>query len=403
MPIFDYKIRTKAGSIKTGTQEAKTKEDLAHVFKLSGSSVISIEEKKNEIKGKKSFSFSRKVSLVDKMMFTKNLAVMIGAGLSLTRALDVLAAQAKSPKFQTIIKVVSSDIQKGETLGDSMSKHSSVFPDLYVNMVKVGETAGNLQDVLNSLAVQLKKDHEIIARVKGAMMYPGIILTAMFGIGFLMMTIVVPSLAATFEDLGGELPASTQFIINLSGFLRDYWYIAILIIVVTIFATTKILKTPQGKKALDALVLKLPVFKDISKKLNSARFSRILSTLIDAGVPIVDALEILSHTLTNYFFSASVLDAKKEIQKGKQLNETLGKYGTLYPPLVIQMVEVGEETGDLTNIMSQLAEFYEEEVDNVTRNLSTIIEPILMVVIGAGVGFFAISMITPMYSILDNI
>ncbi len=402
MPKFLYKIRNKEGEIKTGIQEAKTDKDLAHALAGQGYSVISLKESKKKEKKQITFSFGS-VSLVEKMIFTKNLSVMIGSGLALAKALDVLAEQTKSEKFKKIIKSISSDIQKGEQLGVSMSKHKTVFPDLYVNMIKVGETAGNLKEVLLSLAEQMKKDHEIISRVKGALMYPGIILTAMLGIGSLMMVIVVPSLAATFKDIGAELPASTQFIISLSDFLVNYWYIALILIAVLAYAFKLALKTETGKKIFDGLLLKTPVFGNLSRQLNSARFARTFTTLVDAGVSIVDALDIVSSTLTNYFFSESLKKAAKEIQKGRQLNEALKDYNAIYPPLVIQMIEVGEETGALTKVLVELAEFYEEEVDNVTKNMSTIIEPILMVFIGAGVGFFAISMITPMYSMLDNI
>lgn len=402
MPKFFYKIRTKEGEIKSGIQEAKSDKDLAHVLIEQGYSVISLSESEKKKRKQITFSFGS-IPLVEKMVFTKNLSVMIGSGLALSKALNVLAEQTKNEKFKKIIKSISSDIQKGEQLGTSMSKYKSVFPDLYVNMVKVGETAGNLKEVLLSLAEQMKKDHEIISRVKGALMYPGIILTAMLGIGSLMMVIVVPSLAATFNDLGAELPATTQFVISLSDFLVNYWYIALIILIVFAYGLKLALKTESGKKIFDRILLKLPVFGNLSRELNSARFARTFTTLVDAGVPMVDALDIVSSTLTNYFFSESLKKAAKEIQKGRQLNEALKDYDGIYPPLVIQMVEVGEETGALTKVLSELAEFYEEEVDNVTKNMSTIIEPILMVFIGAAVGFFAISMITPMYSMLDSI
>jgi len=402
VPKFFYKIRTKEGEIKSGIQEAKSDKDLAHVLIEQGYSVISLSESEKKKRKQITFSFGS-IPLVEKMVFTKNLSVMIGSGLALSKALNVLAEQTKNEKFKKIIKSISSDIQKGEQLGTSMSKYKSVFPDLYVNMVKVGETAGNLKEVLLSLAEQMKKDHEIISRVKGALMYPGIILTAMLGIGSLMMVIVVPSLAATFNDLGAELPATTQFVISLSDFLVNYWYIALIILIVFAYGLKLALKTESGKKIFDRILLKLPVFGNLSRELNSARFARTFTTLVDAGVPMVDALDIVSSTLTNYFFSESLKKAAKEIQKGRQLNEALKDYDGIYPPLVIQMVEVGEETGALTKVLSELAEFYEEEVDNVTKNMSTIIEPILMVFIGAAVGFFAISMITPMYSMLDSI
>lgn len=405
MATFFYRVRDAEGNVKTGTQDAASKQDLARLLADKGYAVTSVEELDAGIKKKKGeFKIGLgKVSLVEKIMFTRNLAVMIGAGLSLSKAVEILAIQTSNVKFQKALSAVSKDVQKGETFAAGLEKHKKIFPDLYVNMVKIGETAGNLQQVLGSLAVQMKKDHDVVSRVKGALMYPSIILIAMTGIGALMMTMVVPSLAKTFEDIGTELPASTQFIISLSNFLVNFWYIAILILTVLVYSIRAALKTEQGKQIFDKMILKAPIFGRLSRQMNSARFSRTLAILIESGVPIVNALDIISKTLTNYFFAESLREAAKGIQQGKQLHEILKQYENLYPPMVFQMVEVGEETGALTKIMSQLADFYEEEVENVTKNLSTIIEPILMVVIGAAVGFFAISMITPMYSVLDTI
>lgn len=405
MATFFYRVRDAEGNVKTGTQDAASKQDLARLLADKGYAVTSVEELDAGIKKKKGefkIGFG-KVSLVEKIMFTRNLAVMIGAGLSLSKAVEILAIQTSNVKFQKALSAVSKDVQKGETFAAGLEKHKKIFPDLYVNMVKIGETAGNLQQVLGSLAVQMKKDHDVVSRVKGALMYPSIILIAMTGIGALMMTMVVPSLAKTFEDIGVELPVSTQLIIGLSNFLVNFWYIAILILAVLIYSIRAALKTEQGKQIFDKMVLKAPIFGRLSRQMNSARFSRTLAILIESGVPIVNALDIISKTLTNYFFAESLREAAKGIQQGKQLHEILKQYENLYPPMVFQMVEVGEETGALTKIMSQLADFYEEEVENVTKNLSTIIEPILMVVIGAAVGFFAVSMITPMYSVLDTI
>ncbi|MEK7453002.1 MAG: type II secretion system F family protein [Patescibacteria group bacterium] len=402
MPTYLYKVKTPSGE-KSGSQEAKSEQELAHSLASKGWNIVLIKESGDSKKQKEaSFSF-RSISLVEKMVFTKNLAVMIGAGLSLTKALNVLTEQTENKKFKQIIRSISEDIQKGDQLAVSMSKYKSAFSSLYVSMIKVGETAGNLQDVLNSLATQMKKDHDIVSRVRGALMYPAVVLIAMFGIGALMMTIVVPSLAKTFADTGISLPASTQFIIALSDFLVNFWYIAIIIIMIVVYTINASLKTESGKKFFDKLILKIPVLSNLSKKLNSARFGRIFSTLIDSGVPVVNALEILSNTLSNFYFAESVKYAAKEIQKGKSLSKILESYKDIYPPLVTQMIEVGEETGALTNIMAQLAEFYEEEVDNITKNMSTIVEPIMMIFIGVAVGFFAVSMITPMYSILDSV
>lgn len=411
MPNFTYTAKKMDGQIKTGSISANDRIELAHILRAEGYMLTSAEEegKSSSINSESLQNITAKLTsfrgipLVDKIMFTRNLAVMIGSGLAINRALTVLKEQTTNAKFKVAIADVAFNIQGGKSFADCISKHPNAFSEIYISMVRIGETAGNLEAVLNGLADQMKKDYDIISRVKGAMMYPGVIFSVMIIIGYLMMTLVVPKLTATFKDTGATLPASTQFIIFMSDVMMNYWYIAIAGAIGLIFGFRAMLKTPWGIKNFDALILKLPVIKGLSQKLNSARFCRTLGILVDSGVPIVKALEILSKTLSNYFFSTSLINASTEIQKGKTLFDSLKKYDTLYPPLVIQMIAVGEETGSLTKVLSRLAEFYEDEVNSITKNMSTIIEPIMMVIIGTGVGFFALSMITPMYSVMDNI
>jgi len=405
---FTYTAKSMDGQKKSGAMEAKDKNDLAALLRKDGYFLTSILDKG----AKKSFDLGaitaklssiRSISLVEKIMFTRNLAVMIGAGLALNKALGVLQVQTQSQKFKRIIGQIADNVQSGKPFSESLSEHPSAFSNLFVNMVKIGETAGNLEEVLNNLADQMKKDHDIVSRVKGALTYPAVILAVMLLIGYLMMVMVVPKLAATFEDLGTELPSSTKFLIFMSEIMTNYWYMALAGVIGLVYSFKILLKTEFGKKLFDSLVLRMPVISGLSKKMNSARFCRTLSTLIDSGVPIVEALKILSHTLTNHFFSESLKNAALDIQKGKTLFSSMESYGNIYPPLVTQMIAVGEETGSLTTVLVKLADFYEEEVNNTTKNLSSIIEPIIMVFIGGAVGFFALSMITPMYSVMDGI
>jgi len=395
------------GKIKKGTLDAKDREELAHVLREQGYLVTIAEEQGSggglmkQINDR--LSGFRGVSLVDRIMFTRNLAVMIGAGLALNRALTVLGEQTQNKKFKNIIAQVSHDVQGGKPFSDCIAAHPKVFPELFVSMVRIGETAGNLEEVLNGLADQMKKDHDIVSRVRGALMYPAVIFSVMLVVGYLMMILVVPRLAATFADVGADLPTSTKVIIFLSTFMLHYWYVAVIGVITLIWGMRFMLNTQAGKKGFDAFILRLPVIKGLSKQMNSARLCRTLTILVDSGVPIVKALEILSHTLKNHYFSLSLQSAAKEIQKGKTLYDSLKPFANLYPPLVTQMIAVGEETGSLTKVLSKLADFYEDEVNNVTKNLSTIIEPVMMVIIGAAVGFFAVSMITPMYSVMNNI
>lgn len=345
----------------------------------------------------------RGISLVEKLMFTRNLAVMIGAGLPLTRALTILAGQTQSEKFGNVLLAVCSDLSKGVGLGDSFAKFPYVFNDLFVNMIRVGEIGGTLEGTLKLLGEQMKKDHDLRSKVKGAMIYPSVVVSAMMLVGVLMMIFVVPTLAETFRDIGIELPFSTRLVIGASDFLVAYWYIALLGLIGFIFMVRAYFRTPQGKHAMDYILMRTPIFKGITTKLNTAAFARTLSSLIDAGVSIVKSLEITANTLGNHYFKDAIQGSMLLVEKGKTLRETLEPHQDVFPVMVIQMIAVGEETGKLSGVLRQLATFYEEEVDNATKNLSSVLEPVIMVFLGAFIGFFAISMISPMYSLSGSI
>lgn len=344
----------------------------------------------------------RGVSLKEKIMFTRNLGVMISAGLPLVKALELLSRQSQTPKFKNIISVVADDLKKGTSLADAFEKQPSVFSDLYINMIRVGEIGGTLDNSLKILAEQLKREHDLKSKIKGAMIYPAVIMSAVFVVGVLMMIFVVPQLASTFLELGIELPWTTQLVIGLSNFLQHFWYLFILIVLGIIFGLRTVLRTSYGKKFFDWLLLKTPIISSLTVKVNSAMFSRTLSSLIESGVAIVKSLEITANTLNNYYFRNSLKEAANMVQKGKTLTEILN-VSPYFPLLLTQMAAVGEETGQLTNVLKQLALFYEEEVELTTKNLSSIIEPFIMIVIGGFIGFFAVSMIQPMYSMVNAI
>lgn len=400
---YSYEARTKDGKVKSGTAEAKGNGSLSKKLSNIGLMFVSTEESK-EKKGKKIeiSKILKRVSTVDKMLFTRHLGVMLHAGLSFSRAATVLAEQTGNAYFREVLESVREDIQKGNQLADSLAKYPKVFDDLFVNMIRVGEMGGNLEEVLNILYLQLKKDHELTSRVKGAMTYPAVIIFAMVVIGILMMIFVVPSLLKIFTETGAELPASTKMIVFISDSLQNHGLLMLAGFIVFVIAFFKIIKTKEGKRKFDFVLLKLPAIGKIISKINMARFSRTLSSMIASGVSIVKALDIISGTLGNTYYKDSIKDASIQVQKGIALSEIIGKYNKLYYPLMIHMIEVGEETGTLQETLKQVAEFYEDDVEQVTANLSSIIEPVLMLVIGGAVGFFAISMIQPMYSIMGS-
>ena len=406
MAKYFYEARSLTGELKSGILEAKDEHELSRILRQDGYLLVKVSSEGETIKKKKleiSIPFLAKVGLKEKMFFTRNLRVMIASGLPLPRSLKILSEQTKNQKFKEAIRDVSEQITKGESFSKALSLHPDIFSELFQNMVKVGEEAGTLEEVLKVLTEQMERENEMKSKIIGAMIYPAVIIAAMIGIGILMLIMVVPKLAETFKELNIELPPTTKFVMFLGTFLAEKWYLFILIVIVFLILFRILLRTKFGKNLIDGLVLKLPIVSPIIKKTNSASTTRTLSSLIVAGVPIVRALEIISRTLGNVYFRKAMAEAAEKVKKGGKLFEALKPYQNLYPLLVIQMIEIGEETGETSTILSKLADFFEEEVTNTTKNMTAIIEPILMLFIGGVVGFFAISMVQPMYSMLQAI
>ncbi|MCD6528589.1 type II secretion system F family protein [bacterium] len=408
MPTYLYKAKTEKGKTEIGISEAESENDLAHILREKGliliaSEIAEVKEKKIESFYKNFLTRFRGIPLKEKMMFAKHLSVMIKAGVSLDSSLQILAKQTNNYKFKKIIEDLSNQIRKGVSFSYALSNYPNVFDNLFVSMVKVGEISGTLEQVLKLLAEQMRKEVQLKSRVKGAMTYPMVILIAMIGIGIFMMVSVVPKLTSTFEELNVKLPLTTKIVIKTANFFHHYLVFGIIFIVISIFCFKLIYKIKKIKSKFHLIYLKLPIFGEIIKKVNSARFARTTSSLIEAGVDLVKTLYIVSDTLTNICFKNSLISAAEQIKKGKAFSYALSNWPDLYPPMVLQMIKVGEETGTLTDSLRTLAEFYEEEVNNITKNLSSIIEPLLMIIIGIAVGFFAISMIQPIYSIMGGI
>ncbi|MDD3006634.1 MAG: type II secretion system F family protein [Candidatus Pacebacteria bacterium] len=401
MANFLYKARNSISEVQTGQLKAENRTELAALLKQKKLTLISAQEfkEKKEIQ----FFVRKKVGLVDKMLFTRNLAVMLRSGLPFSRSLAILSEQTKSKYFAEVLKGIQVDVEKGTQLADSMAKYPKVFDNLFVSMVRVGDTGGNLEEVLGTLSLQIKKDHELTGKVKGAMMYPAIVICAMVLIGVIMMIFVFPKLMGMFTESGKELPLATRSLMFVSDALVDYGLYIFGVLAIFIYFFLKSIKTPIGKKNFDSFMLKIPAIGPVLMKVNVARFCRTVSSMISSGVSIVQALDTVSGTLGNYAYSASAKDACIKVQKGLNLSEVISEYGTLYPSMMIHMIEVGEETGSVETTMKQVAEYYEEEVDQFTSNLSSVIEPILMLVMGGAVGVFAIALIQPMYSVMETV
>ncbi|MDP3764648.1 MAG: type II secretion system F family protein [bacterium] len=409
---YEYKAISKDGKKIEGVKMADSQIALARALRDEGLFLVFAKEKGAMGSAPEPVSILKKdvfnsleslfkyVSLQEKVIFARHLGLMIRAGFSLNKALDTLSRQTKNKYFSEVLKNISARVASGESFSQAISRHPNVFPDLFVSMAKVGEASGKLESTLKLVMRHLRREHMIKKKIQGALVYPIIIVLAMLGVGVVMMTFVLPQLANTFTELNVPLPLSTQIIFSLSNFMSNYWYLFIFSLAFVSYASYFIFrKTKFGKKTVNLFLLKTPIFSDITKKINSARFSRTLSSLLLGGIPLVEAIRITSDSLTNYFYKKAVAETIAEIEKGKNLSFLLGKYPDLFPPVVTEMIAVGEETGSLADILKELARFFESEVAIATKSMSSVIEPVIMIFMGVAVGIFALSIIQPIYSI----
>lgn len=403
--IFYYKAKNLDGTIVEGQAEAVDRFALSRQMRDGGMILLSAKDKalKNTFDLQSLNNLLSTVKLHDKIIFTRNLSAMLSAGLALSRSLAILEKQTQNIKFKKVLGSIIEDINKGGTLSAGMKKFPKIFSPLFISMVRAGEESGGMPEALNMIGIQLEKSYTMTKKIKGALIYPAVIITAIIGIGALMLVYVVPTLTSTFRELNVSLPKSTQAIIFVSEFLVQHTIAFIVIIVSSISIFVWSLKTKVGGRIFDLVCLKLPVISELIKEVNSARTARTLSSLLSSGVSIEQSLEITEDVLQNSYYKEVIHSAGASITKGLPLSQLFKNRSDIYPVLVGEMIEVGEETGKMSDMLMNIANFYEEEVDSATKDLSTIIEPLLMVVIGVAVGFFAVSMITPMYSLLNNI
>lgn len=403
---FLYKAKNTNGQIIDDHITADSRKIALDELRNLGYSPLYIKETKRN-KGEVHIPFIEKlfgsIKLRDKLNMTKNLSGMLKAGLPLYRALTVLEHQTKKDQFKKVLRSLMKSIQGGDTLGHAMSKFPKVFPPLFVAMVDAGEESGGLPDALDNVGVYLQKSYTMQKKIKGAMVYPTVIMVAMFGIGVVMFVFVVPTLTKMFTEIGMDLPASTQFIVSLNEIVQNHTLLVLIGLGSLVFGIIYFLKSPRMKKPLDWVAARIPVIKGLVKEINTARTARTLSSLLTAGVSLTRAIEITYDVVQHTTYKNILANAAIEITKGVPLSKVLKDGGNAYPIMALEMIEVGEETGQMTAMLMDVALFYEEEVSDKTKDLSTIIEPVLMLFIGGGVGFFAVSMIKPMFSILDTL
>ncbi|MEX0672825.1 MAG: type II secretion system F family protein [Candidatus Paceibacterota bacterium] len=407
MPTYTFKAKKKDGTVFEDTREAKDKFSLYQSMKTSGSRVIHAEEVTS---GGSWWGYllekGREMSTISThniIIFARNLGLMSTAGLSLSRALSVLRRQSSNARFKKIISEIEADIGSGKQLYEALEKHPKVFSSLFISMVKSGEESGTLSESLKTISEQMDRAYALTKKVRGAMIYPAVIITLMLAIGILAMVYIVPTLTNTFENLNVDLPLSTRLIIGVSDFLRDFWILNIVGLFAFIGTAIWFLRTDVGHRTVDFTLLHVPGISGVVKQINSSRTTRTLASLLSSGVDYVVAIGITKDVVQNTYYKDALAYAEKEVEQGKPISGVFSKYEDLYPIFVSEMASVGEETGKIADIFQNTAEYYEEEVSQKTKNLSTVIEPILMIIMGVAVGLFAFAMLTPMYSLVDAI
>ncbi|CAN5798786.1 type II secretion system F family protein [soil metagenome] len=398
MPVFSYSARAISGELQSGEIELPTKEEVVGFLRKQRLIPVAVRAKPKDI----NISFGSGVKTREVVIFTRQFATMINSGLPLVQSLTILAEQTENKKFQEVIAAVLYDIESGQTLADSMRKHPKVFTDLYTNMVAAGEAGGILDTILNRLATFLEKNDALARKIKGAMTYPAVMLFVVIGATTILLWKVVPVFASIFMDAGMALPLPTQVVLAVSAFLQSYILYMFLGAIAGVFLLKRYYATPSGNLAIDRALLRMPVLGVMIRKAAVSRFTRTLGTLVSSGVSILDGLEITARTSGNRVIHDAVMQSRASIAGGATIAEPLKASG-VFPPMVVQMINVGEQTGGLDEMLSKIADFYDDEVDAAVAALTSILEPIMIVVMGIVIGGMVIAMYMPMFDMINAV
>lgn len=403
MSTFVFKAKRSNGEIYKGERDAKDRFELYKILKESGDQAISVKEKSGGISFNISFNLFNSIKMMEKITFSKNLGSMISAGLAISRALSVMENQNKNKKVKKIIGSLRDEISSGKTLSESMENYKNMFSPLVISMVKAGEQSGMLAEALKVVSTQMEKSYQLQKRIKGALMYPSVVFSAMIIIGIIMLTYIVPTLMKTFKELNLALPTPTKIVLFISDMIINNGIFLLLIIIILVGLMYFWSKSANGKNILHYLIIRIPAIGNLVKEVNSARTARSMSSLITSGVDVLEALRITKDIVQNVHYKKVIEESAQAVEKGDLISKVFHNNEKLYPSFFSEMIEVGEETGKIGEMLLGVAVYYEEDVDQRTKDMSTIIEPVLMIVIAVGVGFFAIAMISPMYSLVNAI
>lgn len=401
MAEYQYRVITPSGKEKKGSMEGTSIDQVTAILKGESNIVLEVNEATMLTKDIK-LSIGGGVKIRDYSIFCRQIVSILGAGVSIIEALQMLAEQTENKKFQDAIWEVHDAVSKGEPLSVSMRKRKNIFPEMLCNMVDAGEASGNLEKAFDRMAIQFEKDDKLKGTVKKAMIYPIVVIVVMIVVMFAMFLFVIPTFAGMFADLDAELPAITQAVLAASDFAKSYWWLLLLIVAVIVVAYKMYARTEGGRWTLDGLKIKIPIFGPLVVKSACARLGRTLSTLLAAGVPMIDAIEITGRNMENVRFKKALADAKEQVSRGVQLSRPIKASG-LFPPMVIHMISIGEETGNVESMLENIADYYEEDVQLATEQLTAVLEPLIIVVMACMVGFLLITILSPMMGLYDAI
>lgn len=404
MPTFEYVVSDKTGKKTKGKVEGESREIVVQQLRDQGYIVTQIQEAAAPARPRRGgFRLRRRVGLKDLSIFCRQFATMINAGVSLVRCLDVLEQQTNSVNLKEIIREIQSEVEGGATLSRSMAQYPRVFSNLAVGLVRAGEVGGVLDDTLDRLATFLEKDMELRRKIKSAMTYPILVMIVAVGIVLFLVTFILPKFIALFEELGvQEFPLPTLMLMKASHFLTSKWWICLIVLVLSWIALGRIKATKTGRRYYDIVKLKVPVFGSLNHKIAVARFARTLSTLLSSGVPILQAMETVAGTVDNSIIAEAILLSRTAIREGDTIGDPLAQ-SRMFPPMVVQMIAIGEETGQLDSMLAKVADFYEAEVEASLESLTSALEPVMIVFLGFVVGFIVISMFLPLISIIGQL
>ncbi len=404
MPFYTFTGRNEhTGALVTGNREASSYSILGEDLLQEGILLTSFTEQKKGTKNSPVGSLFSRVPIIERVLFARYFALMLRAGLDIKSALATLQKQTKNRALSQAIQSVYQGIERGQTLANSMRPFPGAFPNLFISFIQVGEATGKLQETLEVLAIQLQKDFELRRAVRGGMLYPLVIVGALIAVGIAMMVLVVPKLVEIFEGFDVELPLMTRILITTSATLNTYWYIFLAAFIAFSFFVYWLMKIPAARMAYMNVLLRMPTIGPIIKNINIARFARNLSSLLSSGVAFTEALSILGANTPHLVYAKVFREAELHVKQGRALSEFFEQQGKLFPPLVVNIMGVGEQTGELDAVLKEVALFYEGEVDQTMKNLTSVMEPILMIAIGLAVGALAISIISPIYSLVNVI